>query len=165
MNDRKFIALMVISTIILLFGGVFFLTKTTSTPQIAASQNAKAYVADPTSFDWGNIPMYKGNAIKVFTIKNTGTDTLKLFNIKTSCHCTKAYISVNGTDSPSFGMSDLSSWVGEVPKSKEAKLTVVFDPAYHGPQGTGPINRFVSVETNDRSNTKLTFTLTGTVVK
>lgn len=165
MNDKKFVILMVISTMVLLFGGVFFLTKTTATPQISASQNAKAFVADPTSFDWGNIPMYKGNAIKTFTIKNTGTDTLKLFNIKTSCHCTKAYVTVNRTDSPRFGMSDLSSWVGEVPKGKDAKLTVLFDPAYHGPQGTGPINRFVSVETNDRSNAKLTFTLTGTVVK
>ncbi len=165
MNEKKFIILMVVATMALLFGGVFFLSKTTSTLQVIASHNAKAYVADATSFDWGNIPMYKGNATKAFAIKNTGTDTLKLFNIKTSCHCTKAYATIAGVDSPSFGMDSLSSWVGEVPKGTEAKLTVVFDPAYHGPQGTGPINRFVSVETNDRVNTKLTFTLTGNVVK
>lgn len=165
MNDRKFIILMLVSTMILLFAGIFFLTKTTSTPQIIASQNAKAYVADPTSFDWGPVTMSKGNVTKVFTIKNTGTDTLKLYNVKTSCHCTKAYVSISGTDSPSFGMDSLSSWIGEVPKGAEAKLTVIFDPAYHGPQGIGPINRFVSVETNDRANSKLTFTLTGIVVK
>lgn len=165
MNEKKIVVLMIVLTIALLFGGVFFLTKTTATPQIIASQNAKAYVSDPTSFDWGQIPMYKGNAVKSFTIKNTGTDTLKLFNVKTSCHCTKAYITINGIDGPRFGMSDLSSWVGEVLKGKEAKLTVVFDPAYHGPQGVGPINRFVSVETNDKASSKLTFTLTGTVVK
>lgn len=165
MNDKKIVIVMVIFTMLLLFGGIFFLTKTTTTPQIAVSQNAKAYVAEATSFDWGNIPMYKGNAIKVFTIKNTGTDTLKVFNIKTSCHCTKAYATINGVDSPRFGMSDLSSWIGEVPAGKEAKLTVAFDPAYHGPQGTGPINRFVSIETNDRANSKITFTLTGVVIK
>lgn len=165
MNDKKVIIIMVISTIALLFGGIFFLTKTANTPQITASTKAKAYVSDPTSFDWGTVPMSKGNVTKAFAIKNTGTDTLKLFNVKTSCHCTKAYVTVNGTDSPSFGMSDLSSWVGEVPAGKEAKLTAVFDPAYHGPQGVGPINRFVSVETNDKANSKLTFTLTGTVVK
>ncbi|MBF8249449.1 MAG: Uncharacterized protein HW400_50 [Candidatus Levybacteria bacterium] len=165
MNDKKLIIIMILSTVALLFGGVFFLTKTTATPQITASQSAKAYVIDATSFDWGNIPMYKGNSLKTFTIKNTGTDTLKLFNIKTSCHCTKAYVTINGVDSPRFGMSDLSAWVGEVPAGKEAKLTVAFDPAYHGPQGTGPINRFVSVETNDKTNAKLTFTLTGNVVK
>lgn len=165
MNDKKIIIIGILLTIGLLFGGIFFLSKTTNTPQIAASQNAKAFVAEATSFDWGNIPMYKGNAIKTFNIKNTGTDTLKLFNIKTSCHCTKAYVTINGIDGPRFGMSDLSSWVGEVPAGKEAKLTVAFDPAYHGPQGTGPINRFVSIETNDRSNTKIILTLTGNVVK
>lgn len=141
------------------------MTKTTNTPQISASQNAKAYVTEATSFDWGNIPMYKGNVLKTFTIKNTGTDTLKIYNIKTSCHCTKAYATINGIDSPRFGMSDLSSWAGEVPAGKEAKLTVVFDPAYHGLQGMGAVNRFVSVETNDKANPKLTFTLTGAVVK
>lgn len=165
MNDKKVIIIGILSTIILLFGGIFFLTKTTGNPQIAASQNAKAYVLDPTSFDWGTIPMDKGNKIKAFTIKNTGTDTLKLYNIKTSCHCTTAFVTINGVDSPSFGMDNLSSWVGEVPKGSESKLTVVFDPAYHGPQGTGPMNRFVSVETNDKANTKLTFTVTGNVVK
>lgn len=164
MNDKKVIIAMIISTIVILFGGIFFLTKT-STPQIKASQNVKAYVSDATSYDWGNIPMYKGNITKAFTIKNTGAGILKLYNIKTSCHCTKAYVTIEGADSPSFGMSGLSSWVGEVLAGKEAKLTVVFDPAFHGPQGTGPINRFVSVETNDPANSKLTFTLTGTVVK
>lgn len=165
MNNKKFIFIMVISTAVLLFGGIFFLTKTTNAPPISASQNAKAYVLDPTSFDWGNIPMSKGNVTKAFTIKNTGTDTLKLYNIKTSCHCTKAYVTINGNDSPQFGMDSLSSWVGEVPKGAEAKLSVVFDPAYHGPQGMGAVNRFVSIETNDKANSKLTFTLTGVVVK
>jgi hypothetical protein len=165
MNDKKIIILMVVSTIILLFGGIFFLTKTTNAPQIITSQNAKAYVSDPTSFDWGTIPMNKGNVQKAFSIKNTGTDTLKLFNIKTSCHCTKAYVTIDGNNSPSFGMDSLSAWTGEVQKGKEAKLTVVFDPAYHGPQEVGLINRFVSVETNDKANAKLTFTLTGNVIK
>ena len=40
------------------------------------------HVADPTSFDWNTIPMSKGNAVKSFTIKNTGTDILKLYNVK-----------------------------------------------------------------------------------
>ncbi|KKQ29859.1 MAG: hypothetical protein A3H17_01680 [Candidatus Levybacteria bacterium RIFCSPLOWO2_12_FULL_37_14] len=165
MNDRKFIIITVVLTVALLFGGIFFLTKTTNAPQITASQNAKAYVVDPTSFDWGDIPMYKGNKTKVFAIKNTGTDTLKLFNVRTSCHCTKAYVTIDGNDSPSFGMDNLSAWTGEVLAGKEAKLTVVFDPAFHGPQGMGAVNRFVSVETNDQANSKLTFTLTGAVVK
>lgn len=165
MNEKKIILGTVILTIIILVGGIFLVSKSTSTPQISATVNAKAFVPDPTSFDWGTIPMNKGNAVKTFTIKNTGSDALKLFNVKTSCHCTKAFVTVGKDESPKFGMDTLSSWVGVVASGNEAKLTVVFDPAYHGPQGVGPINRFVSVETNDRANQKITFTLTGTVVK
>ncbi|MDP2638474.1 MAG: DUF1573 domain-containing protein [Candidatus Levybacteria bacterium] len=164
MSEKRIIIFTIILTIGILFGGVYVLGATNS-PQVAVSQNAKANVADSKNFDWGTIPMDKGNVEKTFTIKNTGTDTLKLYNIRTSCHCTKAYATIEGTNSPSFGMDNVSSWLGELGAGKEAKLTVVFDPAFHGPQGTGPINRFVSVETNDKTNSKLTFTLTGTVVK
>ena len=165
MNERKFIIIIFVLTAIILFGGIYVLTITSNTPQISTSANAKAYVSDSTSFDWGIIPMNKGNVTKTFTIKNNGSDILKLYNVKTSCHCTKAYITINNADSPSFGMDNLSSWTGEVAPNQEASLTAVFDPAFHGPQGVGPINRFVLVETNDKSNQKLTFTLTGTVVK
>ena len=165
MNDKKIIIAMVVSTIVILFGAILLVGQSPAAvaPQISASQNAKVSAGN-TTFDWGNINYSGGYATKSFTIKNTGTDTLKLFNIKTSCHCTNAHITINGTDSPDFGMSGVSSWVGEVAPGKEAKLTVVFDPAYHGPQGVGPITRYTSVETNDSSNPKLTFTTSGIVV-
>ena len=162
--EKKLIILTIVSTIIIVVAGSVWLSSS-SAPQISASQNAKAYVISPTSADWGQIPMYKGTVTKEFTLKNTGTDTLKLFNIKTSCHCTKAHMTIDSNDSPDFGMDSYSSWVGEVAPGKEAKLSVIFDPAYHGPQGVGPISRFVSVETNDKTNPKLTFTVTGTVFK
>mgnify|MGYP001585303588 CR=1 FL=1 len=162
--EFKLVLLTIASTIVILSGGIMFLNSS-QTPQVASSQNANAYVTSPTSADWGQIPMYKGNVTKEFILKNTGTDTLKLFNIKTSCHCTKAHLTIGSNDSPDFGMDSYSSWVGEVAPGKEAKLSVVFDPAYHGQQGVGPINRFVSVETNDKTNPKLIFTVTGTVIK
>lgn len=165
MNEKKCIILMIFSTLFILVGGIFFLTTSYSPAQVSTSKNVTAYVADPTSFDWGNIPMKEGNVTKTFSIKNTGTDVLKLFNVKTSCHCTVANVTINGETSQNFGMSGVFSWVGEVAPGKVSKLTVIFDPAFHGPQGVGPINRFVSVETNDKENQKLTFTLTGTVVK
>lgn len=162
--NNKFIIGLILASVFLLGGGIYILSST-SAPAITASENTKAYVADPTSFDWGIIPMSKGNAIKTFSIQNTGKDILKLYNIKTSCHCTKAYVTIDGKDSPSFGMDSYSSWVGEAAPGKTATLIVVFDPAFHGTAGVGSINRFVSVETNDRANPKLTFTLTGVVVK
>ena len=162
---NKYILIIIVLTIVIFAGGIIFISNSSSTSQISASQNAKAYTVDPTSFDWGDIAYSGKKATKTFTIKNNGTDTLKLFNIKTSCHCTQSYAVINGQESPRFGMSGISSWVGEVPAGKSAKLTAVFDQTYHGEQGLGPITRFVSVETNDKGNPKLTFTLTGTVVK
>lgn len=165
MNEKKLIIIIAILTFVILFGGVIIVSKLTSTPVVTASQNAKAETQEPTSYDWGNIPMNRGNVTKTFRIKNTGTDTLKIFNVKTSCHCTKANVAIGGETSQNFGMSGISSWVGEVYPGKEAKLNVIFDPAYHGPQGVGPINRFVSIETNDKGTSKITFTVTGTVIK
>jgi archaellum component FlaG (FlaF/FlaG flagellin family) len=168
MNDKKFLILIAAVTLVILFAGIMLVSSsssTTSTPQVSASQNAKADTQEPTSFDFGNIPYSGPKATKVFTVKNTGSDILKFFNVKTSCHCTKANVTIEGKVSPDFGMSGISNWVGEVPAGKEAKVTAIFDQSFHGPQGVGPVTRFVSVETNDKGTPKITFTLTGTVVK
>jgi archaellum component FlaG (FlaF/FlaG flagellin family) len=164
--EKKIIIITTIATFLILLIGVIWMSSTnTEAAQVSASQNAKAYTIDPTSADWGQIPMSKGSVTKVFNIKNTGTDTLKLFNIKTSCHCTNAHVTIDAVDSPDFGMSGISAWIGEIAPGKQAKLSVVFDPAYHGPSGVGPITRYVSVQTNDKANSTLTYTVTGTVFK
>lgn len=166
MNDKLALILMILATLIIIIGGIFIVSLTSpSAPSVSSSSNAIAYTMDPTSFDWGNIDYDADIATKEFKIKNKGSDVLKLYNIKTSCHCTKAQIVTGETESPYFGMSGISSWVGEVKPGKEARLIVKFDQRYHGPQGVGPINRFVSIETNDKGNQKITFTLTGIVVK
>lgn len=165
MNDKKLILLMVFSSIIIIVGAVLIIGADTSTSTIKASTNVVAYTEDPTSYDWGQIDYDGDIATKEFRIKNKGNDVLKLYNIRTSCHCTKAQLIAGGVESQYFGMSGISSWIGELKPGEEARLIVKFDQRYHGPQGVGPINRFVSVETNDKSNPKLTFTLTGNVVK
>ncbi len=164
MNNKKVILGFILVTALILTGGVYVLSSTASSPIVTVSQNAKVQV-DKKSFDWGQIPYSGGNATKTFTVKNTGTDILKLSNIKTSCTCTKADISINGKKSPSFSMHTSSGWVGEVNPGKEAQLMVVFDPAFHGPQGVGPIERLISVQTNDIQNPNLEFSLKGVVVK
>lgn len=164
MSEKKVLVAIVVITVLALFGGVFFLSKGSTPSEITASQNAKVSV-DQKAFDWGKINMQNGNVNKTFVIKNTGTETLKLNKVKTSCHCTKAQIIINGTASPSFGMNTVSPWVGEVAPGSETQLNVVFDPAYHGVGGLGPVTRYVSVQTNDASNPNLEFTLTANVVK
>lgn len=165
MTDKKLIIGLIVLTVLILGGGIFALSSTSATPaQITASQNAKVSV-DQRTFDWGNIPYSGGNATKTFTLKNSGTDVLKLSGVKTSCTCTKAQISIDGKTSPYFSMHSSSSWVGEVAPGKEARLLVIFDPAFHGPSGVGSIERLISLNTNDVQNPTLEFSLKGVVVK
>jgi len=165
MNEKKFFILIGFTTLVIVIVGVFFLgSSNSSAPQVAVSSKTKASFGK-TDYDWGKINYNGPKATKTFAIKNTGSDTLKLFNVKTSCHCTKAHVSIDGVDSEDFGMEGFSSWVGEIKPGKEAKLVIVFDQTYHGPQEVGPIIRYTSVETNDSSNSKITFTTSGNVVK
>lgn len=165
MNDKKIIIIFIAITLLVLGGGIFVLSTTTAGPaKITATQNAKAEVLEKT-FDWGNIPYSGGNATKTFTIKNSGSDTLKLTGVKTSCTCTKAQVEIDGKTSPFFSMHATSGWVGEVAAGKEARLLVIFDPAFHGPTGVGPMERLISVTTNDAQNPTLEFSLKGVVVK
>ncbi len=163
MNQTKLFVGLTITTLFILFAGVYFFN-TTNPSTITMSANTKVSV-DQKTHNWGKIPYSGGNINKTFTIKNIGTDTVKLNNIKTSCTCTKARITIDGKDSPYFSMHAASSWVGEIPSGKEATLTVIYDPAFHGPSGVGPIERLISVETNDKNNPKLEFSLKGVVVK
>ncbi|MBI3109804.1 DUF1573 domain-containing protein [Candidatus Daviesbacteria bacterium] len=166
MSDKKIVIGIVLISLVILGGGVFLLSQTSSTkPQgVTLSQNAKAEALERT-FDWGEIKYSGGNATKTFTIKNTGSDSLKLYNVKTSCACTIANLTIEGKVSPAFGMHTQSSWAGEVPTGKEAVLTVIFDPTFHGPTALGPMERLISMQTNDLTAPALEFKLTGNVVK
>ncbi len=165
MSNKKILIGFIVVTFLILGGGVFILSKTSIVGQVnGVSANAK-FLAPEKSFDWGQIALSGPDATKTFIIKNTGTDTLKLTNIKTSCACTKAQMVIDGKSSPFFGMHTPSSWVGEVLPGKEASLTVIFDPDFHGPSGIGAIERLISLETNDAENQKVEFSLKGVVFK
>ena len=166
MSERNIIIAVLLTSLLILGGGIFLLSQTSSTTkqEVTLSQNAKIEVQEKT-FDWGEIKYSKGNATKTFTIKNTGSDPLKLYNVKTSCACTKANLTIDGKLSPDFGMHTQSSWAGEVAAGKEAILTIIFDPTFHGPTALGPMERLISMKTNDLSSPTLEFKLTGNVVK
>lgn len=164
MNKNRIIIIFILLTVLIIVGGVALLSGSSTSATITASQNAKASV-DQTTYDWGTININSGNVSKTFIIKNTGTDVLKFAKVKTSCHCTKAQVTINGNTSPSFGMNTVSPWIGEVPPGNEAQLNVVFDPAYHGPDAVGPITRYISVDTNDPNHSTLELTLTANVTK
>ncbi len=162
-GETKIPILIGIFTVLTLILGGWLIFKA-SPSNIGKSEKVQAYAAE-TTYDWGEIKINGGNVSREFTIENRGTEILKLTNVKTSCACTNAQITVDGKVSPYFGMHSTSSWVGEVEPGKSATLNVIFDPLFHGPEAVGPIERLVAVETNDTQNPTLEFDLTGNVVK
>ncbi len=167
MNSTRTIIVITIATIALMIGGTLVLTKSTEpdkAQEIQFVEGGKA-VAPKTQKDWGDIAFEGGNKEETFVIKNEGTQTLRIRRIRTSCHCTKAQVSIGDVVSPSFGMNSDDPWVGEVPEGEEAKVKVTFDPAFHGVNGLGPITRYVTVETSDPQNKTIEFSVSGFVKK
>lgn len=164
MTERNFILGIIVFTALVLVGGVVLATKMTTGAKVETNSAAQAKVLEAT-FDWGKIPIGGGNVEKDFTIENTGSAPLRLFNVKTSCDCTTARLSQGATTSPVFGMHTNSNFVLEVPAGEKAILKVVFDPAYHGPDSVGPVSRQITVQTNDLARSTLTFLLTALVTK
>jgi hypothetical protein len=81
------------------------------------------------SYEFGSIPG-RPDVAHVYSVQNTGTAELKVWNLVTSCGCTAA---------------ELSSSI--IPPGQRADLTVTFDPDFHETQGT--VVRLVWFATND----------------
>lgn len=164
MNEKKIIILAVIATVALIGIAVFYLSKS-ATPAVIVASDKVVVETDDKQYDWGSIYYNAEKAERIFTIKNAGTQILKLSNVKTSCTCTTAQIITDGGSSPLFSMHSTPGWEGQVQPGSEAQLKVVFDQAFHGLSGIGPVERFITLSTNDPKNPKIEFVLKGNVVK
>jgi len=162
MFKDKFLLSIIIGTVTLLSLGIVLVSNSSSGAKLTESNSE--VITGVSSHDWGTIDMNDGVVKKTFSLTNEGEGTLELANVKTSCACTYAIITVNGKKSPQFGMHSVSSWTGKVEPGEEAQVEVVFDPAFHGPQGVGAISRQVTIETNDKSNPAIEFNLTANVI-
>ena len=110
----------------------------------------------PLEYNAGVASMADGLVETTFEIKNTGDSDLKITEIKTSCMCTTAVFKLDGKSSPEFGMhSDKLFWSQKIAPGQTGYLDVAFDPAYHGPNGTGNVTRVVYISSNDPQNRKI----------
>lgn len=164
MNNKTVFGLVGMCTVVIIVLGIM-LTIKTQPAQLDQSALASVEVMDSTAHDWGEIDINGGKVARNFTITNTGDSELIINNLKTSCMCTEAQITINGSPSPMFGMHTRSGWSGVVKPGEIADINVIFDPLFHGPEGTGPITRLVSFSTNDANNPIVEFRLTAEVVK
>lgn len=166
MKLNKLIITISVLTLSIIGLGVWLLVKPAPGSQLGITDSSGGKAEVPVaSFDWGTIDYGGGDAVAELSINNPGSGTLSLSEVSTSCMCTTAQIIISGQKSPFFGMHQKSSWIGQIPAGGQAKLKVVFDPAFHGPSGVGPVTRQIVMKTNDPDHPKLEFNLTGKVVK
>ena len=164
-NQLYIIGAVVVSSVTIL-GVILGLDSKNASPPLNSSEgNASVEVVGEQSHNWGDIDIMGGKVEKTFEIKNSGDGDLEIANIVTSCMCTEAQVEILEEKSPVFGMHTRSSWKGVIKSGEVAKIRVVFDPLFHGPEAVGPITRIVAIDTNDKNNKKLELRLSGNVVK
>jgi len=110
---------------------------------------ASSLMATETTYDFGSISMKNGTVRREFLVKNPGISPVMIEKLYTSCMCTNAELRMGEKKYGPYGMPGH----GAVPKvraelgaGQEAVVTVIFDPAAHGPAGVGPISRVVFLE-------------------
>lgn len=155
-NPNKNTILSIVIAVVVLGGiaGLVFIGSkqqkaATDSWKAADSTNPSALVADESLFDFGTISMAAGNVNRVFTIKNAGSNAVKITSVYTSCMCTTAVLLKGNEKWGPFGMPGH----GRIPEinvpvgpEEEVSVEVKFDPTAHGPAGIGRTERIVYLE-------------------
>ncbi len=145
---------LIIGTIVLVGGLAFWMTKTSSGDgggdRFVSNTPIEKLEANPSGvMDLGDMAYRGGIVSKSFDVKNTSDKEINLKKITTSCMCTKAKFIVDGRESKFYGMEmngDLNPLIDyKLPAGATAKVVFDFDPAAHGPQGIGPIDRAITL--------------------
>ncbi len=138
------------------------------TPRITKTSGTSiALAAVEKSYDFGTISMAKGKVSHIFRLKNEGAASVHITKIYTSCMCTTATLRTAAGESGPFGMSGMSGVPlspvnATIAPGEEATLFVEFNPAAHGPAGTGLLRRIVYVETEGQQPLEVSFQATVT---
>jgi hypothetical protein len=90
-----------------------------------------------------------------FRLKNTGTEPIEISQVRTSCMCTFAEITLQAGKSPEFNMAmhndaAANGWKGVLEPGEEAVVTVIYKPALMPVEGS--VARNVKFATTDARN-------------
>jgi len=158
-----FIVGIIISLVVIVLGGVVFAYKSGGKPiQTYTVENPDRPKVE-LSGDRVDLGEMKVSDVKTsdFMMKNVGTKLLQINNISTSCDCTFAQVTIDDKTSPRFTMHQNPEWTGEVEPGKEAKITVIYEPARMPVKGR--VERSVHIKTNDPQKPDIALTITATV--
>jgi len=159
--------------VIAVLGGVFYLANkyggnTNEGQAITPIKNSDSAENTGTFFDFGTISMKNGKVSALFKFTNEEETAIKINKVYTSCMCTEAKIYKNNElmGGP-YGMPGHSSPYSNIniASSESIDIEAVFDPAAHGPSGTGLIERVVYLETDSKTKPKLEYNIKAVVTK
>lgn len=164
----KFTIFSVVLTLVLIGAFVIFASSSNSKQGIVSSSNYSkdskqkpTAVAPKTSEDLGKMKV-SDEKYADFLLENKGNRPLQITRITSSCNCTFGKILYEGKESEEYGMHSRGLGVaGEIAPGKTATVRVIYRPFIMPVYGF--IEREVYIETNDPSNSNLTFKVTATV--
>lgn len=167
-NDIKvFIGIIGVSALLIIGFAYLQGGKETNEPSQSLAQVAGIQI-NPEHYELGDVDLNGGLVTKEYEISNETDQAMNIQKVVTSCMCTQAKVSVGDKTSRFFGMEhpgDRNPPINyEIPSGGKAIVTVSFDPAAHGPQGTGPFDRVVTLNFSNPEGVK-TLTFNGTVVR
>lgn len=130
------------------------------------NQGAAKLEISQQEYDAGTVSLARGLVKHTYEIKNAGDGDLEINKIWTSCMCTSAVLKVGEKTSPKFGMHDNPAfWSQNIGPGETGFLEVTFDPAFHGPEGAGPVTRAIYLSTNDSQNKQAEVRLLANVIR
>jgi len=134
-------------------------SRSTNNTDVTSTADSKISVVEQP-YDFGDIDIFGGKVNTSYTLKNEGAKDVTITRAVTSCMCTEGEIA-----GLTFGMhgSEVKSVV--IPAGRAEKVTAIYDPLAHGPNGTGPVTRTLQLETNSTETPKIELRFSANVIK
>ncbi|OGD85796.1 hypothetical protein A2Z23_00735 [Candidatus Curtissbacteria bacterium RBG_16_39_7] len=133
-----------------------------------SSSSSSTIFAQNNLFDFGQVAMDKGHVKHNFSLDVNGQGPIEITKLYTSCMCTKARLI--RTNSQTFGPFGMPGHGGsgaisaKLQAGENFQIEADFDPTAHGPQGKGPIERKIIIETNSLSTPRVELTIKADVI-
>jgi hypothetical protein len=158
--NKYIIGVIVLGVILLGYGMISSGQKSTDTSAVTSEMSGAKIAVREQAYDFGDIDIFAGKVDTTYTLKNEGTEDVIITKAGTSCMCTEGEIA-----GLTFGMhgSDVQSVV--IPAGGEEKVKAIYDPLAHGPSGTGPVTRTLTLETNSTDTPQIELRFSANVVK
>jgi hypothetical protein len=123
-------------------------------------------ILEPSSFNFGQLSKKQGKIQKIFELYNKGTAKLIITNIKVSCSCVTASLTVGKNKSPYFGTSQgaVAGWEAIINPGASAELEVIVDLG-HSAINVGKLIRDINVTSNDIINPEVTIRVEADVIE